>query len=294
MTSKSIPSFEVQKKNFIAQLNEVDETIKTKLMLIVVANTLDPTIGKGCTEDIKSIRQMFSELSDHMDFKFFELLVQGKDYSKQNILSSIDLLAPGNNDIVVFYYSGHGFSYEKDAEKRFPQVDLRSHPASDLIDVINANTNNLAEIFELVKGRGARLNIVIGDCCNNQIAFERQAKGGDENLKKAKRPKMIVNKKMGEKLFCDYTASILVAAADKGEFAVTDPELGSIFTLNFTDNLKILINRSVDESEGLPWKKLLEETKEKTFKLSKTYDIGDGVPGNQQAIFDIHSRDNLY
>ncbi len=291
---KSIPSFEVQKKKFTGKMNQVEKVVKTKLILVIVANTIDPEIGKGCIEDIKSIRHMFEELSAHMEFNFLELLVQGADYSKQNILDAIEILTPGNNDIVVFYYSGHGFSYKKDAQKRFPQVDLRSHPASSRIAVINANTQNLADIFELIKSRGARLNIVIGDCCNSLIKFKRVFKGGDESIRLAKRPKMIVNKKMAEKMFCDYTASILVAAADKGEYAITDPELGSIFTFNFTNNLKLLINQSIDANEGLPWKKLLEETKEKTFHLSKTYDIGGGVPGNQKAIFDIHSTDNLY
>lgn len=294
MPTKLVPAFAQQKAAFVEQLNKSEDVIKTKLILLVVANTLDPTIGKGCIEDTKSIRNMFSELSAHMDFKFLELLVQGKDYKKENILEAINLLTPGTNDIVVFYYSGHGFSYEKDESKRYPQVDLRSLPASDKIDVINANTENLAELFELVKSRGARLNIVIGDCCNSFIQFKRMAKGGDTSIKQAARPTMAVNKKMGEKLFCDYTASILVAAADKGEYAVSDPEIGSLFTFNFTDNLKLLINKTVDEDEGLPWQKLLEETQEKTLKLSKTYDIGDGVPGNQKAIFDIKFRKNLY
>lgn len=288
-----IPAFEVQKITFVEEMNRVEKVLKTKLILIIVANTIDPEIGKGCTKDIKSIHHMFKELSEFMDFNFLQLLVQGADYCKENILDAITILTPGSNDIVVFYYSGHGFSYEKDASKRFPQVDLRSHPASDKIAVVNANTENLSVLFSLIKSRGARLNIVIGDCCNSLIKFKRDLKGGDDVIRMAIKQEMDINKKMAEKLFCNHTASILVAAADKGEYAISDPELGSIFTFNFTHNFKLLINKSVDPNEGLPWKKLLEETKQKTFDLSKTYDIGGGVPGNQKAIFDIHSVENL-
>ena len=294
MPTKPIHAFALQKKHFTEKINANEKVARTKLILVIVANTIDPEIGKGCMEDIKSIRHMFDELSGHMDFNFLELLVQGEDYSKENILGAINILTPGPNDIVVFYYSGHGFSYEKDAAKRFPQVDLRSHPSSNKIDVVNANTENLMDLFELVKSRGARLNIVVGDCCNSIIQFKRTFAGGDEKMRTEERPKMIVNKKMAETLFCDYTASILVGAADKGQFAVSDEKLGSIFTFNFTNNLKILLNKSMDESEGLPWKKLLEETQEKTFHLSKTYDIGNGVPGHQKAIFEIHSNKSLY
>ena len=291
---KAIPSFEVQKVTFFEEMSKAEKILKTKLILIIVANTIDPEIGKGCEKDIKSIHHMFSELSEYMDFNFLQLLVQGADYNKENILDAIEILTPGSNDIVVFYYSGHGFSYEKDAKKRFPQVDLRSHPASDRIAVVNANTENLADLFELVKSRGARLNFVIGDCCNSLIKFKRDLKGGDDDIRLAIKPAMIINKKMAEKLFCDHTASILVAAADKGEYAISDPELGSIFTFNFTHNFKLLINKTVEPADGLPWRKLLEDTQQKTFDLSKTYDIGGGVPGNQKAIFDIHSIENLY
>lgn len=294
MTDKPIDTFAFQKNKFTETMNEVETTTTTKLILVVVANTIDPEIGKGCREDIKSIRHMFEELSKHMKFNFLELVVAEADYSKKNILDAIEILTPGGNDIVVFYYSGHGFSYEKDAEKRFPQIDMRSHPASNDIEVINDNTQNLMDLFELVKSRGARLNIVIGDCCNSLIQFRRDFKGGDDKIRLAERPPVIINKQTCETLFCDYTASILVAAADKGEYAVSDEQIGSIFTFNFTNNLKILMNKSVAPKNGLPWSKLLEETQEKTFELSKTYDIGDGKPGNQHAIFDIHFKETLY
>lgn len=294
MIDKPIEAFSTQKEKFIIKINEVEELARTKLILVIVANTIDPEIGKGCREDIKSIRHMFDELSKHMKFNFLELVVAEADYSKKNIVNAIDILTPGGNDIVVFYYSGHGFSYEKDADKIFPQVDMRSHPASDDIEVINANTQNLAEIFELVKSRGARLNIVIGDCCNSLIKFKRNFNGGDDKIRFAERPPVIINKQTCETLFCDYTASILVAAAEKGEYAVSDEEIGSIFTFNFTNNLKILMNKSVDPENGLPWTKLLEETQSETYELSKTYDIGDGKPGNQKPLFDIQFKKTLY
>lgn len=294
MTKKLIDAFELQKTKFAVKLKEVENSPATKLILVIVANTRDPEIGKGCRKDIKSIRHMFEELSKHMKFSFLDLVVAEADYSKKNILNAIEMLTPGYNDIVVFYYSGHGFSYEKDTGNQFPQIDMRSHPADNNIEVINNNTQNLKDLFELVKSRGARLNIVIGDCCNSLIEFKRKFKGGDDNIRLAERPPIVINKQTCETLFCDYTASILVAAADKGEYAVSDEEIGSIFTFNFTNNLKILMNKAVDPKNGLPWGKLLEETRQKTYELSQTYDIGEGKPGNQQAIFDIQFKKTLY
>lgn len=294
MPATSTETFAIRKKKFNSLLKEAEKKPKTKLILFIIANTKDPEIGTGCRKDIKSIRHMFKKLSTHMKFLFLEFVVMGRDYSKTNVQRAMDAITPGGNDIVVVYYTGHGFSFKKDREKRYPQVDLRPPSSPNKIAVINENTHNLAELFETIKAKGARLNIVIGDCCNNTIQFKRSFKGGDEKLRSSKRPPIRINKKMCEKLFCDYTASILVAAADKGQYAVSDDKLGSIFTFKLTNNLKILMNKSVDESGGLPWQKLLEETKKETHVLSKTYEIENGRAGNQKAIFDIHSRESLY
>ncbi len=290
----NVESFSEKKKLFVEKISQSEEVVRTKFILIIVANTLDPTIGKGCAEDINSVRHMFEKLSVEMNFNFIELIVQGEDYGKENILGAIDILMPGNNDIVVFYYSGHGFSYENDAAKKYPQIDLRPHPASDKIDVINAHTENLSDLFELIKRKGARLNIVIGDCCNSIIEFKRNFKGGIPALWDEEKEPVVINKETCAVLFCHHTTSILVASACKGEYAISDDKLGSIFTYNFSKNLKMLMKNDVDKSAGLPWSKLLEETKDKTLHLSKTYDIGNGVAGNQKAIYNIESRETLY
>ncbi len=287
-------SFFEQKKQFTEKMSKLAKRAKTKLILVIAANTIDPMIGKGCAEDIDSVQHIFEKLSEEMNFHYIALIIQGEDYGKENILGAIHLLKPGSNDIVVFYYSGHGFRYEKETANQYPQVDLRSHPASDKIDVVNAHTENLADLFELIKRRGARLNIVIGDCCNSLIHFKRNYKGGSEDLRNEHKEPVIINKETCGTLFCDYSASIIVASASKGECAVSDDKLGSIFTYNFAKCLKMLIKKDVEKGAGLPWEQLLEEAKDKTMELSKTYDIGDGVPGNQKAIYSIEFKETRY
>jgi len=296
MPNTTNSSLHEQKQDFIKEMHADPTHIQTKLILVIVANTNDPKIGKGCQVDIKTIHTMFEDLSKQMNFNFIDLVIKGADYGKENVLKTIDTLDPGPNDIVVFYYSGHGFSYEKDKAVIYPQIDLRTDPANTEKDVIEANTENLSDIFIRVKDRGARLNIVIGDCCNTSIEYPRMFKGGDEKERKAISPTVEVDKKMAEALFCDLTASILVGAAEKGQYAISDDILGSIFTHNFANHLKILLNTSLEKAvfDGVPWKKLLNDTKAKTLALSKTYDIGDGKPGHQEAIIEIESRISLY
>ncbi len=290
MANKVHDDFSREKEAFLEEMAKAEKTGGTKLILVVVANIMDPHIGKGCAKDIESIRHMFSALAKHMKFWFLELIIKGESYSIKNVLDSIESLKPGSDDIVVFYYSGHGFRFEKDEDEKYPHVYLKATLPVATGPIINENSQNLNDIFEKVKARGARLNIVIGDCCNNLIHFKRKFSGGDHKIRTEVQPEWKLDEGMCRTLFCDVTASILVAAADKGQFSITDDDLGSIFTFSFTKNLNMLMSTPAGSSDGFAWHKLLEASQEKTFDLSKTYNIGSDTeekPGHQKPIFKV-------
>ncbi|MEI7735981.1 MAG: caspase family protein [Ferruginibacter sp.] len=290
MSKKVIADFETQKKQFLDKMNRANAREETNLFLIIVANVDDPHIGKGCSQDIESVRTIFKKLSDNMDFVVIDIVIQGASYSKQNVIDVVDALMPGDDDIVVFYYSGHGFRFVNDEGNKFPEVFLLPNLPSETSSIINDNSLLLTQIFDHVKGKGARLNLVIADCCNTGIKFKRKFAGGDPVIRQARHSQLeVINKDSCKGIFCDPRASIMVASADEDQFSITDDELGSIFTFNFTENLIKMLSNIPDHGEGLPWEKLLKETKEKTIDLSKTYDIGGGTPGNQRPIFKILS-----
>ena len=58
--------------------------------------------------------------------------ISGKTYGKKNAEAAIKKLNPGPNDIVVFYYSGHGFR-KAGPNPRFPLIDLRAKPTKPVI-----------------------------------------------------------------------------------------------------------------------------------------------------------------
>ena len=70
------------------------------------------------------------------------------------------------NDIVMFYYSGHGFRYPNDASD-YPRMWLKT--GSDE----NVETNNLRieeDVYDHIIKMGAGVNIVLSDCCNTTAA----------------------------------------------------------------------------------------------------------------------------
>ncbi len=283
-------SFESQFKKFLNEMEKEKVSEKPNLFLIIVANTLDPIIGHGCELDIKLVNDTISKIANFVSFNIIELVIKGKDYNNKNVSTTLDKLKPTANDIVIFYYTGHGFAYDEDKKVRYPQIDLQSIPATNNKTDIHKATLNLKEIFKQVKNKGARLNLVIGDCCNDEIDFTRNFGNRVKKIRRMKEPKQELNKKVCEELFCNTRTSILVASAKKGQLSIVDPGIGSIFTMKFTENLKRIIHTPLERDETLPWDTILKKTSISTYRLSKKFDKGDGTPGNQKAFFEITSK----
>jgi hypothetical protein len=290
MQNKSVISFEKQKKFFVRQMAKVEKKGETKLILIIVANTLDPVIGKGCSLDIKTVTSTIYELARKMEFNLLELVIEGLNYNNENVVSAVESLKPDSDDIVIFYYTGHGFRFDKENNLLPPQLDLQSSPATNKIADIHRTTKNLNEIFEIIKNKGARLNLVIADCCNDEINFTRTFNKKDKKAAAAEEQQDELHKDTLREMFCVPTSSILVAAADKGLLSIVDDGVGSIFTLKFAQHLRKKLSSPLSDKNELHWDKLLEKIKEDTFIYSKEFDLPDGSPGNQMAFFTIESK----
>lgn len=272
---------------------EIKEEIKEEIMsllptihLMIVANTKDPIIGKGCKRDVKAVRHLFGKITGFIKFPLVESLIQGDRYTQQNILKALDGIKPKKWDCVIFYYTGHGFSYEKEKSQKFPQMDFRSNPADRHIKVVNAHTKNVTEIFEMIKAKGARMNLVIADCCNSLIDFKRL----HTSDKKVVQEKIVpVNKEFCIKLFNGIGASVMVAAAKKGQYAITDEAIGSLFTYSLLKKLKDQIHSRAPIMD-MSWENLFNLAKIETLNESATYDNGHGKPSIQESIVVIEKK----
>ncbi|NJO25768.1 MAG: hypothetical protein HC867_08410, partial [Bacteroidia bacterium] len=134
----------------------------TRLFLVLVANTNDLSIGPTCKVDKDATYTTFSQLAEFLKIQFVPSVIEGKDFSKINVDNAINGIRPASNDIVVFYYSGHGFNDVK-TNYKFPFLDLRDKTYQQFGEPY---TLNIEDIFKRIKMKGARMNLVISDCCN--------------------------------------------------------------------------------------------------------------------------------
>jgi hypothetical protein len=281
--------FTRQLKTFKKKINDPKLAEKNQLVLIILSNTHDPALSIGCVKDAEVIKNTFKDICSDTGYIFASIEISGKNYSRENLLKTIDSCL--YNDVTVFYYSGHGFSYAKDRKSKYPQIDMRIHNNSadfNKIDFIEKHTENLAVLLNIMRFNGGRINIAIADCCNTTIPSFRKKDGIKEmNVVDGIMPP--VSKVLTKKLFTDFhnSISILVSSSVQGQPAITDTAIGSIFTYRFTQTLKTLLAKETKTKDYIPWLKVLKATSAKAFKDSKSYDLGNGIAGKQKAVFEV-------
>jgi hypothetical protein len=221
----------------------------------LIANTEDPSIGSTCVIDKDATLKTFGEIAEYMKIPFEPTVIYGKKYNKQNVENAINALNPGNNDIVIFYYTGHGFSDMKDAYT-FPYLDLRT---KDFESIGGENAMNMQDIYQKIKSKGARLNLVLSDCCNSDPNLTNNISSGMASLRSSSLGWSMQN---CQELFLNQRpTSILMTAASKGEVSAGNNAYGGFFTFNFRESLQKNLGLF---GQFVTWEQLLKNAKTQT------------------------------
>ncbi len=247
---------------------------KEKLYFILVANTNDASIGKSVERDFNAIDETFTTLAANLGMKIISTKISGNDFSKKNLdyaLANLKSQRPSPIDIVIFYYSGHGFRYSNDVSP-YPRMSLRTNTNQDLAQ----NNMPVEEVYKQIKKLGARLNLVISDCCNNDIGSPvpvgrdiLKTRSGGYNT-----TALSLNMKNCKALFFNpEPISIIATSAEAKQLATANPVLGSFFTYYFKAFLEKSLY-SFPNSDS--WLRLFLTTKERARYQALTAPCGSG------------------
>lgn len=241
-----------------------EEKKNTRLFLIVVASTNDPSLKPNCLIDARKIVNYFTEIAiTVLGLPTRNLIIDsvyGDKYSRENVELALNKLRPTKKDMVIFYYSGHGFHNNKMPEKTFPFFDLRDPTKTRFYKDLETKTLNVQDIYETITKKGARFNLVLSDCCNDTVAAPKKM-WYEISKKKGLSKANFTNVKA---LFMSkQPVNILMTAASKDEQAVVTPSFNSYFTYFFLQSLTTYIG----PEKGLPsWPQVLAATQSLTIK----------------------------
>ena len=242
----------------------------SNLYLIAIAATEDPNIGQTTLKDLENIQILFSDGASVLTFNFKYTEISGKNFTNQAVNDAIDKLKPRPQDIVMVYYSGHGFRYTNDVSP-FPRMALVPSPDK------NPDTENLSveDVYTRVLKKGARVTIVLADCCNENYGVAPplgEVKPYPEPL--AGLPKLNIDN--FRSLFLPkQRISLLACAADKTQLAAGDANLGGFFTSYTVSELRKSLYGAQGDGES-SWAMIINNSKEYTRRKALTVVCKEG------------------
>jgi hypothetical protein len=229
---------------------------------IVVANTEIGDIGASCEVDKRNLLSEFEGVAEAMGIKYKPYVVDGKNFTKTSVSKVLKDLTPGKNDIVFFVYTGHGFRWS-DQSDTYPRMDLRYNSYQK---IENATSMGLSEVYAAIKEKGARLNIVFGDCCNADVGVNSRT--SSSFLANRSNPNFKAQKL--QKLFINSRGNLIATAASPGEVSWSNSVNGGFFIWSFLqafhEEISIVSNDEADW-DGLI-KNTIDQAKYKTSRNS--------------------------
>ncbi|TLV03892.1 caspase family protein [Dyadobacter luticola] len=251
---------------------------KEKLYLISVANTVDKVIGETTKIDLDKVTGTFTKLAADMNMEIQVYKISGPSLSIKAVESALAGIRPTAIDIVVFYYSGHGFRYTDD-KSLYPRMSLRLNKDADL----GKNNLGLESVSKMLLKKKARVTLCVSDCCNSDVGVTAPLGPDPLVVKDPPGYQPQINAYLVAQLFFpEKPVSILIGSADKYQVAVGNPDLGGYFTHSFTSEMRNVLYGS---GSNVTWLSLLANTRAKATRLSLSAPCkGDGPCVNNRRL----------
>ena len=147
--------------------------------------------------------------------------------------------------------------------------------------------NNLPveEVYDLILKKGAKVNIVMSDCCNENVGANPQT--GTEPVKPGGRIFGSLNVEYAQRLFFPLNPlSIIIGTAGINQLATGNPEIGDFFTHYFISELNQSLYGFEDNPPG--WTGIIAEAKTKaTWKALSAFCENTNSRCKQTAVYNV-------
>ncbi len=181
------------------------------LHALIVADTDDDKIGESVKVDLRHMEALIEDIARRTGLSLSGGSIAGNTFTKSNIITAVNSLSVGQNDVVWFYDSSHGFNA---GGSKWPDIHTENGSVS------------LIKIADLVRTKSPRLAVIIADVCNkslNRGGFLRAREGGKE--------------KNYRELFLNSKGTIIASSSIKGQYSWGNEQMGGLFTSAFLGEL---------------------------------------------------------
>lgn len=214
------------------------------LHALLFINEKEPGREIDRSTNMRNMKAFYRDIANNLGYTYNLRANSDNEFKASEVDREINNLNVQKNDIVVFYYGGHGYNQGQDIWPTLSFKD-KNYWLSDILRKLNPVT------------RDAKLVLCIADCCNK----------GNSN---APLPSVSFNTSSAENfkaLFTGFSGkkTILISSSKQGQLSFSDltkgPYFGNCFrasVYNYTDN----------SHRNPTWEEILENAKEQTLKTS--------------------------
>ncbi|MBO4850223.1 MAG: caspase family protein [Prevotella sp.] len=239
---------------------------------IMFCDTNDPNIGESVCEDNDRELDEIDDIAGYIGYKVARYVYNGSNCTKSNLMKVVNTIQTQSNDIIVFYYSGHGTHAPGQDNDKFPQMLLNSRYEGDFVPV--------RLVAEQLDKKPHGLLLILTDCCNNIVNGVRpkSALSQLQSTTIAKSSEAANYKR----LFVESKGKIMATGCKLGQTSIALTK-GGLFSICFWDKLYAECSQGNNPS----WQNILRETTKETMAQASRLPR----PEEQEPYFviDIHS-----
>lgn len=230
---------------FVALLSiSVSASAAGKLYAILAADTTDESIGDSTEVDLNNMKQELESFKKSTGLEFEKVILSGRSNVSDRLWKAIRNLDVQPEDVVLFYYSGHGFRTREKDPNPWPFIYFN----------LDDSWLDYADIIKELKGKNPKLLVTMVDVCNSYIDGVRSPiQKSAEVLPKAVQDKI---KKSYLQLFLHNTGSVTVTSSSTGEYSYGS-DAGGMYTVAFEKMLSDELRNCSDPT----WQHILSKTK---------------------------------
>ncbi|MDE6770519.1 MAG: caspase family protein [Muribaculaceae bacterium] len=251
---------------------------------IIFANTENKGIGASVGVDFKRMELEMTTIAKSIGYSLKKYNYYGSpnNFNRENLDKVLNSLNCSPNDIVYFYYSGHGGRAENESTK-FPEMCL-------FVNDENFNSRSqlypLYDVYTRIRKKNPRLTIVMGDMCNSII------QGYYKNENPASKGATILSKGTADvykNLFLNTKGGLIAASSEPGHTSgcYVFKEDGKYYHAGgyLTHSFLTVLQHFVTNSENVNWESLMNNTIAVTRKLTEDNTDDLGRPSPQVPIY---------
>ena len=227
------------------------------LVSFVVADTKDEDIGDSVETDLRHIKNRVNLIARHTGLTPKTITIRGSKTNPNKVLNEIHQVRVNPEDVVLFYWSGHGFRTPAKGDSPWPNLFF-------------SNTEEGIEyemVMNLIEQKKPRLTITLVDACNNVIpenyappTYRPRALQIDTAEVKA------LKQQNYKQLFLGFKGKINITSSEAGEYS-WGSNFGGLYTNAFLDSLDEQIELTIDPN----WQDVLDNAAVKVSESEHPY-----------------------